>query len=113
MKLKLVRFLSADGVSAQARQIPGLGRVLSVAPGDDVKDVAAGLATIASLEYEPRSGAIIIRKRPHKDNPTENAHRSWNRDQGGRDPLADWCAISIGTAQILGDDEPAQAQQRK
>ena len=103
MKVKLVRFMAFDGSVVQPRVIPGLGRVDHLAPGEDVKDVADGLATIASLDYEPRSGAIIIRKDKHKDNPGD-ASRSWNRSASSGEPKGDWCAVGIGNSQIIGDD---------
>jgi hypothetical protein len=114
MKIKLVRFMQFDGAAMQPRVLPGMGRIGSLSPGDVVKDPVDGQAVVHSLEYEPRSGAIIIRKGRHKDNPTD-ASRSWNRSAGGKDPSADWCAIGIGNAMILGDDDnpPQQQGQQK
>lgn len=112
MKIKLVRFMQFDGSAMQPRVLAGMGRVGSLAVGDVVKDPVDGIARIASLDYETRSGAIVIRKAKHPDNPTD-ASRSWNRSTGSSDPKADWCAIAIGNAMIVGDDESQQGQQQK
>ena len=112
MKIKLVRFMAFDGSAVAPRQLPGIGRVNSLSVGDVVKDVVDGEALIAALEYEPRSGAIVVRKTKKDDNP-KDASRSWNRSPregsnsvGPAEPKGDWCAISIGAAQIVGDDAP-------
>lgn len=113
MKIKTVRFMALDGAAVAPRTIPGLGRVSGLAIGDVVKDCVDGEAIVSSLDYEPRSGAIVIRKSRKDDNPRD-ASRSWNRSPregnnlvGKEEPKGDWCAISIGTAQIVGDDAPA------
>lgn len=110
MKIKLVQFMAGDGSAVAPRQLPGIGRVSSIAVGDIAKDTVDGEAIISSLDYEPRSGAIVIRKTKKDDNPVD-ASRSWNRSprEGGNslglpEPHADWCAISIGSARIIGDD---------
>ena len=112
MKIKLVRFMAFDGSAVAPRQLPGIGRVNSLSVGDVVKDVVDGEAIVSSLDYEPRSGAIVVRKTKKDDNP-KDASRSWNRSPregsnsvGPAEPKGDWCAISIGAAQIVGDDAP-------
>ena len=104
MKIKLVRFVQFSGASQQPRHLPGIGRVGSLAIGDVVKDPVDGQAKIGSLDYDPRSGAIVVRKTRHPENPVD-ASRSWNRSTGGKDPSGDWLAIGIGDAQIVGDDD--------
>lgn len=115
MKIKLVRFMAFDGSAVAPRQLPGIGRVNSLSVGDVVKDVVDGEAIVSSLDYEPRSGAIVIRKTKQDGNP-KDASRSWNRSPregnnsvGPAEPKGDWCAISIGAAQIVGDDAPTGA----
>lgn len=119
MKIKTVRFMALDGAAVAPRTIPGLGRVSGLAIGDVVKDVVDGEAIISALDYEPRSGAIVIRKARKDDNPRD-ASRSWNRSPregnnlvGREEPKGDWCAISIGTAQIVGDDAVAAEAPKK
>ena len=118
MKIKLVRFMAFDGSAVAPRQLPGIGRVNSLSVGDVVKDVVDGEAIVSSLDYEPRSGAIVIRKTKQDGNP-KDASRSWNRSPregnnsvGPAEPKGDWCAISIGAAQIVGDDAPAEAPKK-
>ena len=119
MKIKLVRFLAFDGSAIMPRQLPGIGRVNSLAVGDTVRDVVDNEAIVSSLDYEPRSGAIVIRKAKHPDNPVD-ASRSWNRSPregnnnvSAAEPKGDWCAISIAGAQIVGDDAVAVEAPKK
>ena len=103
MKVDHIVFLD-ERANEEPRTVLGCGRLRGLAVGQVVKDAVEGEAIVDSLEFDSRSGVLLIRKRAKSDgNP--KAARSWNRTPGETDRhVADVCGIHVGKAHFFMND---------
>lgn len=112
MKLSKVVFLD-ERCNEDPRTILGVGRVRGLHVGQVVKDAVEGEALVSSLELDPRSGILLIRKRAKPDgNP--RAATAWNRSPGETDRhVADVCGVHVGRAHFFCNDADQIATKTK
>jgi hypothetical protein len=91
-------------VGSASRSIAGVGRCLDLFKGKQCDDaIDKQPQKIASLEYFPASGVVIIRKTYEDGKPS----RSWNSGAGeSQRNESDACAVSTVGATVYLDDEP-------
>lgn len=109
MKVDHIAFVGIDG-RAEPRSIFGVGRVNGLYVGQEARDAVEGVAIVDSLDFDPRSGVVLIRKRAAEGgNPA--AARAWNRSPGDNDRhVADVCGIHIGLAHFFANDADQKQQ---
>jgi hypothetical protein len=102
--MKVNRIMLGD-VGSAARSIPGVGRCLELFVGRQCDDaIDKQPQKIASLEYFPTSGVVIVHKTYEDGKPS----RSWNSGAGeSQRHESDACAVSTVGATVYLDDEPA------
>lgn len=112
MKIDHIVFVDERG-NEEPRAIFGCGRVRGLAVGQVVRDAVEGEAIVDSLEFDSRSGVILIRKRA-KEGGNPKAARSWNRTPGETDRhVADVCGIHVGKAHFFMNDADQAPKQQK